>query len=515
MADVGVALAHAELAARQLARGEHGAAFESLAAALRLAPGEAALWAQFSDLIRYFNLRHPVPAPVRELLAAALEHPAVDPGNLVRPISTLALSRGASAAFDEPLLLKLLEDAVIRDAELERLIVEKRRALLEAVRDAAPPLELAIAIAHQCFNAEYVFDETADEAARIAQLREAILASPSPPPHWYAVYAAYRPLLSLPNRNVPLAQLAQRQIDEPLEEAELRRGFKSLAIKENSTSAAVRAQYEANPYPRWVRTQTAGFGPPPHPVAPDARILLAGCGTGQNAIATAQRFPGSRVLAVDLSLASLGYAMRKTRELGLAERIEYRQADLLTLGDLNERFDFIECSGVLHHLEDPLEGWRVLHGLLKPDGFMRVGLYSEAGRRDVARARALIAQKGLKGDLEGIRACRAEIRAHPQDALLARLARNEDFFSASGCRDLLLHVHEVCLTLPQVAQMIEALGLEFLGFELADSGATLERYRARFPADAAAASLANWHALEQKFPDTFTRPYQFWVRAAA
>src|SRR5262245_9101860 len=99
MADANVARAHADLAARQLARGEHGAAFDSLATALRLAPGEAALWAQFSDLIRYFNLRHPVPAPVRELLAAALEHPAVDPGNLVRPISTLALSRGPGAAF--------------------------------------------------------------------------------------------------------------------------------------------------------------------------------------------------------------------------------------------------------------------------------------------------------------------------------------------------------------------------------------------------------------------------------
>ena len=74
------------------------------------------------------------------------------------------------------------------------------------------------------------------------------------------------------------------------------------------------------------------------------RILVAGCGTGQHAIATAQQYPGASVLAVDLSLASLAYAKRKTLELGLTD-IEYRQADILALDGLQERFDLIECSG--------------------------------------------------------------------------------------------------------------------------------------------------------------------------
>ena len=47
-----IARAHAQLSARQLAEGAHGAAFESIATALRLAPGMAPLWAQFSDVIR-------------------------------------------------------------------------------------------------------------------------------------------------------------------------------------------------------------------------------------------------------------------------------------------------------------------------------------------------------------------------------------------------------------------------------------------------------------------------------
>ena len=495
MGETEVALAHAQLSARQLADGAHGPALESIATALRLAPGVAPLWTQFSELIRYFNLRHPVPPPVRDLLAKALEHPAVDPGNLVRPITTLALSRPEGTVFEEPLLLRMLEDVVIRDASLERLITDARRRMLEEPL----PLPVMSAIAHQCFNTEYVFDETPEERAKVERLL-----GPGSPLHAYVAYAAYRPLREAPPE---LASLARRHIAEPAEEARLAAAIPSLSDERNNVSAAVRAQYEENPYPRWVRMQSV-FSKELFPHAPastDARprILVAGCGTGQNAIATAQRFAGATVLAVDLSRASLGYARRKTLELGL-KNIEYLHGDILSLAQLDERFDLIECSGVLHHLEDPFEGWRILAGLRKPGGFMRVGLYSEAGRRPVVRARELIAANGFTPDADGIRACRAVIRNDPS---LAQIARNEDFYSMSGCRDLMFHVHEQRFTLPQIEAMLERLGLGFLGFEFPDSGETVSRYRSRFGEE----NLANWHRFEQEFPDTFARMYQFWV----
>src|SRR5687767_999542 len=157
------------------------AQLENIATALRVAPGTAALWTQFSELIRYFNLRHPLPPEVRELLAAALEHPAVDPGNLVRPITTLALSQ--ANPMDEPLLLRLLEDVVIRDAALERLLTETRRRM----PDQALPLPVMRAIAHQCFNTEYVFDESPEERAKVDRLRfDSVEAQ--------VTYAAYRRL---------------------------------------------------------------------------------------------------------------------------------------------------------------------------------------------------------------------------------------------------------------------------------------------------------------------------------
>ena len=479
MGDRETALAHASLAERQLAEGAYGPALESMLTALRLAPAIDRLWAQFGDLVRFFNFRHPA-EPVREPLARALEHPAVDPGDLVRPITSLALSH-PQGALAEPLLLRLLEDVVIRDAGLERLLTETRRKLL----DAPLPLPVMAAIAHQCFNTEYVFDETAEERARIERMR------PSTPEE-FAAYAAYRPI-----EGNPIASLARRQIDEPGEERRLAAEIPSISDARSAVSAAVRAQYEANPYPRWVRL--------PAPIAVDESkkgILIAGCGTGQHALSTARRFPKAHVLAVDLSRASLGYAKRKTIELGV-RNIEYRQADILALTALEERYDLIECSGVLHHMEDPYEGWRILRGLLKPGGRMRVGLYSELGRRAVVRARELIASQGYKPDAEGIRACRAALRSRAE---FQSIVRNEDFYSMSGCRDLLFHVQEHRFTLPQIEAMLARLELRFQGFELADSQ-TLARYRARFKED----SCANWHRFEEEFPDTFSRMYQFWV----
>ena len=64
---------------------------------------------------------------------------------------------------------------------------------------------------------------------------------------------------------------------------------------------------------------------------------------------------------------------------------------------------------MLHHLADPKAGWRVLLSLLAPEATMRVGLYSEAARRSIVEARALIAGRGYQPTADGIRALRQTI----------------------------------------------------------------------------------------------------------
>jgi ubiquinone/menaquinone biosynthesis C-methylase UbiE len=501
--DASRARAHGARAHALAASSDFGPALEQIVIALELAPELDALWAQFGELVRFFNFRHPLDERVHRLLERALTHPAVDPGDLVRPISSAALSRGDENVFADTLLLRLMEDTLIRDARLEQLLTHTRR---KALSGSAVPLEVLNAIAHQCFNTEYVFPESADEARAVHE----------PPADaelpQLALYAAYRPLKSLPDagriaerlRDTPLARLARQQIEEPAEEARLAAGIASLGGTANNVSVAVRAQYEENPYPRWRRLALIA----PQEKASPSRVLIAGCGTGQHAIATARRMPRAKLLAIDLSLASLAYAKRKTLELGVPN-IEYRQADLLSLPGEIGRFDHIEASGVLHHLGDPLAGWRSLTALLEPGATMRIGLYSERGRRAVVRARQLISEHGFEATPEGIRRCRAAIMARAEeDELLRMIVRNEDFYSMSGCRDLVFHVQEHRFELPQVEAMLGELGLRFEGFEFADSGMSMVRYKQRFAQD----SLANWHLFEQDYPDTFSRMYQFWAR---
>jgi 2-polyprenyl-3-methyl-5-hydroxy-6-metoxy-1,4-benzoquinol methylase len=137
-------------------------------------------------------------------------------------------------------------------------------------------------------------------------------------------------------------------------------------------------------------------------------ILIAGCGTGQHSIGTSQLFKGVKILAVDLSIASLAYAKRKTIELGI-ENIDYKQADLLKLGSLNKGFDIIESAGVLHHLENPFEGWKALLSLLRPNGLMFLGFYSELARQDIVRVRDLISAEGIGSSAKEIRDCRKRL----------------------------------------------------------------------------------------------------------
>ena len=133
---------------------------------------------------------------------------------------------------------------------------------------------------------------------------------------------------------------------------------------EDATSLAVQAQYEANPYPRWVRTAEPrryasvdaylGETFPSAPFRASAKsgsldILIAGCGTGQHAVMTARQYEGARVLAIDLSRASLAYACARTRALGL-DSIEYAQADIMRLGALGRsvRSDRVERRAASH-----------------------------------------------------------------------------------------------------------------------------------------------------------------------
>lgn len=109
-----------------------------------------------------------------------------------------------------------------------------------------------------------------------------------------------------------------------------------------------------------------------------AKILDAGCGTGNMATQIARRFPSSRVCGVDLTPASIEIARENAAKKGVTSA-EFRVDDLLTM-ELGEAFDVILSIGVLHHLADMSLGLKNLAGHLDDTGYLVLWLYGKYGR---------------------------------------------------------------------------------------------------------------------------------------
>src|ERR1700722_7972801 len=442
--------------------------------------------------------------------------------------------QGAGAMAREAMLLALLQSKVVHDLELERLLTAIRHGLLQHAIEADrqhlddDSLEFFCALAQQCFLNEYVFALDDVERTHVRQVEDRIVVALAVgaeiAPLDLVVTASYLPLYKLPGASSLLsrawphaiARLLTQQIREPLEEESDRNDIAALTPIEAAVSLQVQHQYEESPYPRWTAvpqiepTTVVHFLRDRLNIVPlswpqttnGVDILIAGCGTGSHSIDSALRFPKARILAIDISRASLAYARRKSRALGLTN-IEYGQADILKLASLGRRFDVIETVGVLPHLADPAAGWRVLLSLLRPHGLMLVGLYSATARQSLAPARAFIAERGYRAT--DIRACRQE--------LIQRFGMPpfRDFSSTSGCRDLLFNVMEHQFTLPRIKAFLDEHNLTFLGFDQLPQPA-LRQFQQQFPEAGALSDLARWHAFERANPMTFGNMYIFWVQ---
>jgi SAM-dependent methyltransferase len=427
-----------------------------------------------------------------------------------------------------------MEATTLPSVQLEMLLGSARAELLrlageqgeESIEIDTDMVAFACALARQCFIGEYVHVQSEAEGGLASVLRDRLLqdlaSGAAIAPLALAVVAAYFPLHAIPTAEALLHRdwpasvggLLRVQLREPLEEAAERAAIATLAPVRNGVSVQVMRQYEENPYPRWTINPLNAFAADQARgrIIPTAErqagldILIAGCGTGRHAVQIAQVYPNARLLAVDVSLASLAYARRKTRELGL-RNIEYAQADILELGAIDRTFDRIESVGVLHHLAEPTAGWRVLVSLLRPGGSMRIGLYSHLARRVIAEARARIAARGYRATADDIRRCRQDIIREADHWNLP--IGGKDFYSMSGCRDLLFNVMEHHFTIPEIAAFLTDNDLSFLAFEAFDDPTVIEKFHRRFPGAADEANLDQWHRFEADHPETFLGMYLF------
>ena len=85
-----------------------------------------------------------------------------------------------------------------------------------------------------------------------------------------------------------------------------------------------------------------------------------------------------------MSLAVARRRLDALRDEGLRCDVKFVQGSLLDLASLEVgEFDVIDCTGVLHHLPDPVAGLASLAQALKPGGALSLMVYAAHGRRGV------------------------------------------------------------------------------------------------------------------------------------
>jgi ubiquinone/menaquinone biosynthesis C-methylase UbiE len=288
-------------------------------------------------------------------------------------------------------------------------------------------------------------------------------------------------------------------------------------------SLKVAAYYSETPYPSYdtipaaTRVMTpsqlinalnpwAGLQPQDWETSPE--ILVAGCGTGQQAFRVTQSFPGARVLAIDLSLPSLEYAVRKYRGSGLSN-IEFAQADILQLPSIGRSFDVIEVGGVLHHMADPWQGFRAIVSVLRKGGYVRPALYSKSVRQHIYAIRDWALKNGFTGDMDGVRRFRDALVRLPPHPILDLIRNSPDFSTLNELRDLVFHPHEHPVTIAEIADNLASNNLRFLGFGFRNAQALPFFQRGGYgPAD----QLSSWAAFEADNPLAFAAMYDFWAQ---
>ena len=108
------------------------------------------------------------------------------------------------------------------------------------------------------------------------------------------------------------------------------------------------------------------------------KIIEVGSGTSQLSLMLAHS-TNNEVVALDPTYESLklGHDFLKKNNI---ENCFFLNADLFEVSLQHEYFDYVWCSGVLHHTKNPKLGHKTITKWLKPNGIIIVGLYNKYGR---------------------------------------------------------------------------------------------------------------------------------------
>lgn len=232
-------------------------------------------------------------------------------------------------------------------------------------------------------------------------------------------------------------------------------GIPNLRLPGDRRTEVVRGFYERAPFPGYppradlgwlrARAERSAFARViDRAIAPDARIVEIGCGTGQMSLYLARA--NRVVIGSDLTRASLSLAAEAARRFHL-DQVQFIETDLHHPSLRAGAFDVVYSSGVLHHTPDPSAAFARIVGLARPGGMIVLGVYNAFARIPL-RARRFFAR--LSG-----------YRFIPCDPVL-RERESEPTRCAAWLRDQYQHPEEHRHTLAEVQRWFAANNVEYM-----------------------------------------------------
>lgn len=195
------------------------------------------------------------------------------------------------------------------------------------------------------------------------------------------------------------------------------------------------------------------------------RVLVAGGGTGDDVIYLAEqlRETPAEISYLDMSSSSMKIAQARAKVRQL-DNINWLHDSLLNLDPANHgQFDFISCTGVLHHLEDPDAGLKALTSVLDEKGAMYLMVYATIGRTGIYQMQELMRE--INTDTENIQTCvdntKKVLNALPPGNWFSfnKVSCKQDLSSDIGIYDLLLHSQDRAYTVTEMYEYVEQAGL--------------------------------------------------------
>ncbi|HEY3057632.1 MAG TPA: class I SAM-dependent methyltransferase [Chloroflexota bacterium] len=196
------------------------------------------------------------------------------------------------------------------------------------------------------------------------------------------------------------------------------------------------------------------------------RVLDAGCGTGDTAVAIAAGNPNIQVVGIDLSETSLGHARSQADQRGVGSNLELRCQSIEEVASLGQQFDYVISSGVIHHLDNPARGLNALVDVLAPTGGIFLMLYATYGRAGVYQMQDALRLMAGAADYDSrVALARDMVQRLPQDhPFKARQWTDSNWPGDAGLVDLLLHVRDRSYTVPQLFELLDGAGLQLARF---------------------------------------------------